>query len=303
MQDPNSWATFNGDLKAQKYSPADQITPENVDQLEKVWEYHTGDVSDGSGDIPTTVWSATPLFVNDTLYIGTPFYRIIALEPGTGKEKWSFDPHARLEALTQPAMKNRGVAYWQADEIQEGEACQKMVYIGTMDAKLYGVDADTGKPRASFGKDGMLDVNQWNTVNDKWPLSLLQAATVYQDTLFLGWAGKDWTNSAAPPGTVFALDAKTGKQCQCRDAIGSASASEGHVIGHGDMVDGAGVDLFPADRAHLWRLLNRRQPDHSTSAVAQASAFIPCASERLESPCLSRSRDSPFRIRPTRPTP
>ncbi|MAU97409.1 MAG: pyrroloquinoline quinone-dependent dehydrogenase [Fulvimarina sp.] len=211
METPDSWATFNGDLRAQKYSPADQITPENVDQLEKVWEYHTGDVSDGSGDIPTTVWSATPLFVNDTLYIGTPFYRIIALEPGTGKEKWSFDPHARLEALTQPAMKNRGVAYWQADEIQEGEACQKMVYIGTMDAKLYGVDADTGKPCASFGKDGMLDVNQWNTVNDKWPLSLLQAATVYHDTLFLGWAGKDWTNSAAPPGTVFALDARTGK--------------------------------------------------------------------------------------------
>ncbi|ORE87630.1 pyrroloquinoline quinone-dependent dehydrogenase [Aurantimonas sp. 22II-16-19i] len=211
METPDSWATFNGDLRAQKYSPADQITPENVDQLEKVWEYHTGDVSDGSGDIPTTVWSATPLFVNDTLYIGTPFYRIIALEPDTGKEKWAFDPHARLEALTQPAMKNRGVAYWQADEIQEGEACQKMVYIGTMDAKLYGVDADTGKPCADFGTDGMLDVNQWNTVNDKWPLSLLQAATVYHDTLFLGWAGKDWTNSAAPPGTVFALDARTGK--------------------------------------------------------------------------------------------
>ncbi|MCB8837589.1 pyrroloquinoline quinone-dependent dehydrogenase [Aurantimonas sp. VKM B-3413] len=211
MQSPQSWTTFNGDLMAQKYSPADQITPDNVQNLEKVWEYHTGDVSDGSGDIPTTVWSATPLFVNDTLYIGTPFYRIIALAPDTGKEKWSFDPHAKLEALTQPAMKNRGVAYWQSDDPKSGEACQKIVYIGTMDAKLYGVDADTGKPCDSFGKGGMVDVNQWNTINDKWPLSLLQAATVYHDTLFLGWAGKDWTNSAAPPGTVFALDARSGK--------------------------------------------------------------------------------------------
>ncbi|ESR22852.1 pyrroloquinoline quinone-dependent dehydrogenase [Lutibaculum baratangense] len=211
METPDSWATFNGDLMAQKYSPADQITPENVGNLEKVWEYHTGDVSDGSEDIPTTVWSATPLFVNDTLYIGTPFYRIIALEPATGEEKWVFDPDARLEALTQPAMKNRGVAYWQADEPQEGEACQKIVYIGTMDAKLYGVDADTGETCDGFGDGGVVDVNQWNTVNAKWPLSLLQPPTVYNDTLFLGWAGKDWTDSAAPPGTVFALDARSGE--------------------------------------------------------------------------------------------
>jgi len=46
---------------------------------------HTGDVSDGSGQLPATVWSATPLFVNDTLYLSTPFYRIFALEPDTGR--------------------------------------------------------------------------------------------------------------------------------------------------------------------------------------------------------------------------
>ncbi|MYZ49992.1 pyrroloquinoline quinone-dependent dehydrogenase [Rhizobiales bacterium L72] len=211
MQSPESWATFNGDLMAQKYAAADEITPRNVGQLEKVWEYHTGDVSDGSGDVPMTVWSATPLFVNDTLYLGTPFYRIVALEPDTGREKWTFDPEAERKALTQPDLKNRGVAYWQAANPQPGEACQKMVYIGTMDAKLWGVDADTGKPCAGFGENGMLDVNQWNTVNEKWPLSLLQPPTVYHDTLYLGWAGKDWTDAAAPPGTVFALDARTGR--------------------------------------------------------------------------------------------
>jgi quinoprotein glucose dehydrogenase len=205
------WATFNGDIMAQKYSPTDQITPQNVAQIEKVWEFHTGDVSDGSGDKPMSVWSATPLFVNDTVYLGTPFYRIIALEPDTGKQKWAFDPQAVLKALTQPDLKNRGVAYWQAAQPIEGQACQKMVYIGTMDAKLYGVDADSGKPCADFGNDGMVDVNQWNTVNAKWPLSLLQPPTVFHDTLFLGWAGRDWTDTAAPPGTVFALDARTGK--------------------------------------------------------------------------------------------
>ncbi|MCE8017446.1 pyrroloquinoline quinone-dependent dehydrogenase [Halomonas sp. MCCC 1A17488] len=212
MESPDSWATFNGDLRAQKYTPADQITPENVGELEPAWEYHTGDVADGSDEIPMSVWSATPLFVNDTLYLGTPFYRIIALDPGSGEEKWTFDPEAPLEALTQPNMKGRGVAYWEADEPRAGEACEKRVYVGTMDAKLYGVDADTGEPCADFGDGGMVDVNQWNTVNDKWPLSLFQPPTVYNDTLFLGWAGKDWEDAVAPPGTVFALDARTGER-------------------------------------------------------------------------------------------
>ena len=80
-----------------------------------------------------------------------------------------------------------------------------------MDAKLHAVDADTGKPCADFGQDGVLDINQWNTTNNKWPLSILQPPTVYKDKLFLGWAGKDWADEGAPPGTVFAVDARTGK--------------------------------------------------------------------------------------------
>ena len=83
---------------------------------ERPGKVHTGDVSDGSGKLPISVWSATPLFVNDTVYVGTPFYRIFALEPDTGKVKWVFDTHAELKALTQPDLKNRGVAYWQADD-------------------------------------------------------------------------------------------------------------------------------------------------------------------------------------------
>ena len=141
----DGWYTFNGNLENQKYSQADQITPQNVGKLEKVWEVHTGDVSDGSGKIPLTDWSATPLFVNDTVYVSTPFYRIFAIEPDTGKIKWTYDTHAVLQAMTQPDLKTRGVAYWQAAAPQPGTPCQKIVYIGTMDAKLHAVDADTAR--------------------------------------------------------------------------------------------------------------------------------------------------------------
>ena len=120
LAQPTTWAHFNGDLQAQKYSPLTQITPDNVANLRVAWRARTGDKSDGVGKTPATVWSATPLFVNDTVYLGTPFYRIFALEPDTGKTKWVYESNARLEALTQPALKNRGVAYWQAEQIVGG---------------------------------------------------------------------------------------------------------------------------------------------------------------------------------------
>jgi quinoprotein glucose dehydrogenase len=211
VDEASTWSTFNGDLAAQKFSTAGQITPANVDDLQVAWELHTGDKSDGKGKLPTTDWSATPIFVNDTVYVSTPFYRIFAVTPDTGKVKWVYDSHAELKALTQPDLKSRGVAYWQAADPEPGQPCQKIVYLGTMEGKLHAVDADTGRRCAGFGAGGVLDVNQWNTVHAKWPMSLLQPPTVYKDTLFIGWAGKDWHDTLAPPGLVFAVDARTGK--------------------------------------------------------------------------------------------
>ncbi len=219
--DTQTWYTFNGDLEAQKYATSTQITPENVDKLTVAWQLHTGDVSQGNGaseyrtghlesGVQATVWSATPLFVNDTLYVSTPFYRIFAVDPGSGQVKWTFDPHAELKAPTQPDLKNRGAAYWQAANPIPGQTCQKIVYVGTMEGKLWAVDADTGKACAGFGKNGSVDINQWNTVNAVFPLSVLQPPTVYKNLLFVGWAGRDWAFKTTPPGIVFALDAQTG---------------------------------------------------------------------------------------------
>ena len=214
-----TWDSFHGQLVAQKYSPLTQITADNVGKLTKVWEFHTGDVSDGKGDTPATVWSATPIFANDTLYIGTPFDRLIALDPGTGKEKWHYDTKSSRKALTQPVLKNRGVSYWQAKQPVNGQACQKIVYMGTVDGKLFALDADSGKPCSDFADNGVLDLNQWNTVNAKYPLSVLQPPTVVGNHLLVGWAGKDWAYAEAPPGTVFSFNAQTGEREWTFDAI------------------------------------------------------------------------------------
>ena len=76
---PDQWPTFNGDAMAQKYSPAAQITPQNVERLRKAWSVHTGDVTGPGGTRKglkkgaRTSWRSTPLFVNDTVYVSTPY--------------------------------------------------------------------------------------------------------------------------------------------------------------------------------------------------------------------------------------
>ena len=207
------WPTFNGDLEAQKFSPATQITPDNVGGLKKVWETHTGDVSDGSHGKPATVWSATPLFVNDTLYLGTPFYRIFALEPDTGKVKWTYDTHAVLKALTQPDLKNRGVAYWQAEASAGRRGLPEDASISARwTPSSTRVDADTGKPCAGFrqGRHG----RRQPVEHDQRQMAAVAAAAadgLSRTRCFSAGPARTGPTPRRPPGTVFALDARTGR--------------------------------------------------------------------------------------------
>ena len=139
---------------------------------------------------PATVWSATPLFVNDTVYLGTPFYRIFALEPDTGKVKWTYDTKAVLQALTQPDLKNRGVAYWQAEK--------PVARCRVPEANLYRHDGrEAACGRCRYGQSlrrtsattALSTSISWNTVNNKWPLSILQPPTVFQ-RLLVRWLGR-----------------------------------------------------------------------------------------------------------------
>ena len=201
------WDAFGGNQQAQKYSTATQITPENVKDLKRAWSIHTGDVSSGER---STTWGATPLFVNDTVYVGTPWYRIFADEPDTGKTKWVYAAGGADGPPEGQGLKSRGVAYWAAALPEAGKPCQKMVYVGTQLGELHGVDADTGKKCAGFGNNGVVNVDAWSTKNKKFKLGLIQPPAVYKDTLILGWAGLDWVYKTENPGTVFGIDARTG---------------------------------------------------------------------------------------------
>ena len=63
-----------------------------MQRLRPTWIFHTSDVSDGTRWPARSAFECTPIVVNGVLYITTPFSCMIALDPETGKEIWSFDP-------------------------------------------------------------------------------------------------------------------------------------------------------------------------------------------------------------------
>jgi quinoprotein glucose dehydrogenase len=106
------WQAYGRTTYGQRYSPLDQINPENVANLEVAWTYETGQTR-RSKDTPETTYEDTPLIFDDTMYICTPFSTVIALDPVTGKEKWRFDPQLKQppQRITQH-MTCRGVTYF-----------------------------------------------------------------------------------------------------------------------------------------------------------------------------------------------
>ena len=117
------WPFYGGDAGGNRYSPLAQIDRSNVARLEIAWEYHTGDMSDGSDGRRKSAFETTPIVAHGTMYFTTPFNRVIALDPESGKEKWAFDPKIDLRGPYSEGLINRGVALWSDPNKTDGEAC------------------------------------------------------------------------------------------------------------------------------------------------------------------------------------
>src|SRR5690348_7071895 len=108
----SDWPNYGNDPGGMRYSPLAQINNENVSKLQVAWTFHTGDISDGQGDRRRSGFESTPIMVDGTLYLTTPFNRIIALDPITGKQRWAFDPKTDQTWQSGDGLTNRGVASW-----------------------------------------------------------------------------------------------------------------------------------------------------------------------------------------------
>src|SRR6516162_2541035 len=88
-----AWEHWGGDAGGTRFSALAQITPANVNNLVRAWEFHTGDLeARPPAAMARSKFEATPLFVEDSLVFCTPFNEVVALDPGTGAQKWRFDP-------------------------------------------------------------------------------------------------------------------------------------------------------------------------------------------------------------------
>src|ERR687891_491176 len=76
-----------------RFAPIRSITPDNVSQLQRAWEFHTGELAGGEGPNPkrqVAAFQTRPVFAGGLLYLTTPTSRVLALDPETGKQRWVF---------------------------------------------------------------------------------------------------------------------------------------------------------------------------------------------------------------------
>ncbi|MGJ4926211.1 pyrroloquinoline quinone-dependent dehydrogenase [Bradyrhizobium sp. HKCCYLS2038] len=207
-----AWQHWGGDAGGTRFSPLAQITPGNVDQLVQAWAYHTGDMASRSPAAALrTKFEATPLLVEDSLVFCTPFNAVIALDPGTGAQKWRFDP--KVGDGLRPANRYacRGVAYWVDQSAAADAACRSRLFMGTVDARLIALDARTGRPCAGFGRDGEVRIDIAKDLLWAGEFQITSAPVVGRDVVVVGSSIGDNARVDAPAGTVRGFDARSGE--------------------------------------------------------------------------------------------
>src|ERR1035441_2323978 len=164
------WPTYGHDPGGMRFSPLKEIKSTNVDRLKVAWVYHmrpagaaapaaagrgaggaVGDEAEGAGRARGgscfTPGAVPPVVIDGTMYLSTPYSRVVAVDPTTGKELWAFH-------LPTSSPSTRGVEYWAGDT-----QTPPQIVFGASDGKLYSLDAKTGKPNDAFGDNGIVNLN------------------------------------------------------------------------------------------------------------------------------------------------
>src|SRR5271170_8239382 len=204
---PQDWLNYSGGFLSQRYSPLDQITPGNVQNLEQKWIFQARSLEK---------FEATPLVVDGVMYTVQAPNDIVALDAVTGRIFWIYSYSPAPQARPCCGRVNRGLAIL-------GDT----LFMGTIDSHLLAIDSKTGKPI-------------WNVTVARGAAgySLMHAPLVVKDKVIVGVAGGEF----GIRGFLAAYDARTGKEAWRFNAI-PGPGEPGHETWSGDswMHGGASV--------------------------------------------------------------
>jgi len=203
------WSCYGHDPRGTRYSPLNQVNDKNVKQLKPAWTFQTGEIKTYNGlssAISRTAFEATPIMIDNTLYFSTPSCRVFALDPVTGKEKWVYDPKPRLRNH-YGELTSRGVSVWPVATDGNSTQHKRRIFLGTIDGRLISLDAETGQPVASFGKNGEVDLKE-GLGND---VSVTSPPAIIGNIVIIGSSLGDNQKFNYPPGVVRAFDVLTGE--------------------------------------------------------------------------------------------
>src|SRR6266404_2329460 len=199
------WPAYGRDPGGSRYSPLTQINRDDVKNLKVAWTYRTGAADVKGRSAHNAAFEATPIFVDGTLYLSTPFNRVIALDPLKGTERWSFDPKVDL-TTGYSEVSSRGVSSW-ADR----RSGKRRIYVATIDARLIALDATTGEPCKDFARDGQIDLTRDVRLVDRGDYQVTSPPAVIGDLIIVGSSIGDNRGVELERGVVRAYDARTGK--------------------------------------------------------------------------------------------
>jgi quinoprotein glucose dehydrogenase len=190
----DGWKVYGGTPDEIHYSTLRQITPQNVGKLKVAWTYDTGDA------FPDSEMECNPIVEHGVLYATTPKLHLIALDAATGKLRWSFDPNQGEKVVSK--RRNRGVTYW-----EDGND-RRIFFVAQQ--YLYALDTATGKPIASFGDGGRVDLRDGlGRPPQEQSVSSTSPGVIYKDLLIMGSIVSE--DLPASPGDIRAYDVRTGK--------------------------------------------------------------------------------------------
>ena len=205
----DGWAHYGGSLAGDRYAAPSAITPESVLHLSRAWTYRTGDATSGRGfDGNPSRIRATPILVQGKLIVSTGFNRVYALNPGTGEEIWKYDPKVDFSRRYSEMFVSRGVAAHGPASV--AGPCRTRVFLGTLDARLIAIDADTGALCEDFGDGGELDLSVGIRRYYKWDYSVTSPPTVVGQVVVVGSAVGDNGAAELQPGIVRGYDVADG---------------------------------------------------------------------------------------------